>query len=112
MGFREFFSRKKKEPLPSACCACSGSSPSFHCRCHCHRVEDAEYWETIAYAWLCDIEDAAGRNEAWHRFFQAFPEWFVEELCEEFWERIRKTRWHHRHHHHHHHHPYTYGECD
>lgn len=109
MSFFDRFKKKKKTP---SCCSCFEDAPNFHCHCACHRVEDAEYWETIAYAWLCDIESVIGREEAWRRFFQAFPEWVVEESCEDFWHRIHKTRWHHKHHHRHHHHPYTYGECD
>lgn len=102
--FDNLFGRKKA--TASSCCPCFNGAPSFHCRCHCHRVEDAEYWETVAYAWLCDALDERTREEAWHRFFQAYPEWATEEECGQFWDRIHRTRWHHKHHHDHYHEPY------
>jgi len=102
MGIFDIFSKKK----PS-CCTCSGGAPSFSCNCHCHAVEDVEFWEPIAYTWICDAEDEIAREEAWHRFCQAYPE-HGHGTCSDFWEHIHKTRWHHKHGHecHHRHHGY------
>lgn len=92
------------------CCQCPGEAPQFRCKCQCHRQEDCEYWETLAFIWICDAKDEERRHDAWRRFCQGFPE-FGKELLHEFWERILQTIWYkkhgHRHHHrHHHHHEY------
>lgn len=103
MGIR-FFGKK------TVCCPCFGGAPSYRCLCHCHRIEDAEFWEMVAYTWICDAETDAEREEAWHRFSEAYPEYMTGESCHDFWHRIHKTRWHHKHghecHHRHHHHGY------
>ena len=93
----------------SVCCLCHGGAPSYKCLCGCHRNLDVEFWETVAYAWMCDEVDEAGLERAWKRFIEAYPE-CAKELWHEFWHRIHKTRWHHKHHHGHHHHPYSHWE--
>lgn len=102
MGFLDFLGKK------AACCSCFGGAPSFRCSCHCHRVEDVEYWEPIAYTWICDAETDEDREDAWHRFGQAYPEHVSEEDCGSFWRRIHTTRWHHKHGHECHHHKQEY----
>ena len=68
-------------------------------------VDDVQYWETIAYGWICDADSVEDRERAWARFVQAYPE-HAAVICEDFWSRIHRTQWHHKHHHEHHHNPY------
>jgi len=96
----------------SKCCACHGSAPAYKCHCVCHRQEDLEYWEVMAFMWIFDAVNAVGRAAQWARFCIAYPE-FAREEAEEFFERIKKSRWHHKHKHHHHkHHPYDHDDKD
>jgi len=91
------------------CCACHGAGPAPRCKCSCHRQEDCEFWETVAFAWVCDAADEPGRERLWQRFIVAYPQ-CAGESCAQFWARIRKTRWYQKHHHRfEHHHPYGDG---
>ncbi len=88
------------------CCHCSGRAPERWCVCRCHRQEDCEYWETLAFIWICDAIDEPRRRDAWRRFCDAFPQ-YGRETHVEFWERMLQTEWYRRHgykHHHGHHH--------
>ena len=76
---------------------------------HHPMVDDVEYWETIAYGWICDADSAETRELAWARFVETYPE-HASEICEDFWRRIHNTHWHRKHHHHHHHHPYCHDD--
>jgi hypothetical protein len=85
---------KKKKPVASK----QPATPSG--------VDDVQYWETIAYGWICDAEGVEARERAWARFVQAYPE-HAAEICEDFWRRIHASEWYHKHHHKHHHNPYS-----
>jgi hypothetical protein len=103
MAFFGLLGKKKKS---TTCCPCFGGAPSFRCACHCHRVMDVEFWETVAYAWLCDAPDERARYHAWKRFLEAYPQ-YAHESHEVFWNRIHHTQWHRKHHKEHHHTPYS-----
>ena len=97
MGIFDKFGGKKKVIIDNG-----EVSPAWH-----SKVDDVEYWETIAYGWICDADSVEARDRAWARFVEAYPEHAVE-IAEDFWRRIHRTEWHHKHHHHHHHHhPYA-----
>jgi len=100
--FNKFGGKKKKKnkSVTTPCVDDTIVSPAWH-----SKVEDVEYWETVAYGWICDAEGIVARDIAWARFVEAYPE-HAEEICEDFWQRICHTKWHKHHHHHHHHHPY------
>jgi len=83
------------------CCGCENEVPQQQCSCKCHRQYDCEYWETLAFIWICDAPDEFRREDAWHRFCQAFPE-YGHETHHEFWNRILRTKWYHKQGHHHH----------
>lgn len=84
------------------CCLCVGGAPSFRCSCPCHRQEDLEYWEVMAFVWIYDAPHAQAREEQWKRFRMAYPE-HARERCNDFWERILRSRWYNKHKHHYHH---------
>lgn len=98
------------KPNKNQCCPCQGSAPTYRCSCHCHRQEDCEFWETVAFVWICDAKDEQTREMLWRRFTTAYPQ-HAHEDCGHFWDRVRKTRWHEKNRHRFHHHDHDHDYC-